>query len=66
MPHRIIPATYMIARQGDEDGRPCVTIASAERWIECECPYFGMDWDEFTIVGPDTTLHCTGCDSLKR
>lgn len=36
------------------------------RWIEWECPVTGVDFDEFTIVGPDSLLHCPDCSARHR
>lgn len=39
---------------------------TVERWIDCECPVTGVDFDVFEIVGPDATVRCSECGGEHR
>lgn len=40
----------------------------SDRWIECECPLSGVDFDLFDdqIVGPDVLVACSMCGGQHR
>lgn len=37
-----------------------------DRWIECECPTTGADFDLSDDVGPDSIVRCTECGGSHR
>lgn len=38
----------------------------ADRWIECECPLCGVDFDIDEPVSPDSMVRCASCGCEHR
>jgi|AGTN01.1.fsa_nt_gi hypothetical protein len=38
----------------------------ADRWIECECPTSGVDFDRHDVASPDLVVNCSECGGSHR